>query len=312
MLLTLCLILLLILLLPNLIVYFHAYKFTHYKNINHSASINTGNQTLIRKMKLLFLGIDNPRPQNKLKPKGTFETLKIKSNVALDCWLIKSELSKGTVILFHGYNGAKSLMIEKAEVFISLGYHTLLVDFMGSGESESNQTTIGFYEAEEVKTTFEYIKKMGEKNIILFGTSMGAAAIMKAENDYHLSPSAIIIECPFGSMLESVRIRFKKMNLPHFPLANLLVFWGGLLNGFNAFKHNPSEYARTIKTPTLIIYGKKDDKVSQKEINDIFTNLKGSKTLQTYPLAGHDNYLLRYKPRWTADIRSFLFSTHIK
>ena len=75
----------------------------------------------------------------------------------------------------------KSSLLDKAEIFLNLGYNTFLVDFMGSGGSDGNQTTIGFYEAEEVKTAFNYLEACGEKNIILFGTSMGAAAIMKAQ-----------------------------------------------------------------------------------------------------------------------------------
>lgn len=29
-------------------------------------------------------------------------------------------------------------------------------------------------------------------------------------------------------------------------MANLLVFWGGVQNDFNAFKHNPTDYAKNI------------------------------------------------------------------
>lgn len=86
--------------------------------------------------------------------------------------MIDTEKSKGTVLLFHGYGGEKSQLIKKSDEFIKLGFSTMLVDFMGSGNSEGNQTTIGYKESEEVKTTFEYIRQTGEKNIILFGTSM--------------------------------------------------------------------------------------------------------------------------------------------
>ena len=178
----------------------------------------------------------------------------------MECWLLTADSSKGTVIIFHGFGGQKSSMLDKAEIFLKMRYSTLLVDFMGSGGSEGSQTTIGFYEALEVKDAFEYIKSKGEKNIILFGTSMGAVAIMKAEKDHKLSPSAIIIECPFGTMLQTVEARFKAMKVPAFPMASLLVFWGGYENDFNAFNHNPVDYAKQIYCPTLLLYGEKDIK----------------------------------------------------
>src|SRR5437773_2704643 len=69
----------------------------------------------------------------------------------IQCWSIKTDSAKGTVILFHGYGGQKSSLLGKSNEFIEQGYNTLLVDFMGSGGSEGNQTTMGYKEAEEVK-----------------------------------------------------------------------------------------------------------------------------------------------------------------
>src|SRR5205085_9033661 len=134
----------------------------------------------------------------------------------------------------------------------------------------------------------------GVKNIYLFGTSLGAVAILKAIHDYHLQPAAIIIECPFGSMYQTTCARFRIIKVPPFPMAGLLVFWGGIQNGFWAFGHNPTMYARSVKCPTLLLYGEKDEKVSRQEIDDIYKNLAGKKTLRTYPLAGHENYLIKY------------------
>jgi alpha-beta hydrolase superfamily lysophospholipase len=105
-------------------------------------------------------------------------------------------------------------------------------------------------EAEQVKTAFDYLTGNREQNIYLFGTSMGAVAAMKAVSDLNIKPKGIIIECPFGTMYETVCSRFKTMNAPAFPMAGLLVFWGGLQNGFWAFGHNPVAYASNIKCPT--------------------------------------------------------------
>jgi hypothetical protein len=197
-------------------------------------------------------------------------------------------------------------MLDKAEVFYGLGYNTFLVDFMGSGGSEGNQTTIGYLEAEEVKTCFDFLTHHGERNIYLFGTSMGAVAIMKAISDYNIKPKGIVIECPFGSMYQTVCARFKAMKAPTFPMASLLVFWGGLQNGFWAFGHNPTEYAKKINCPALLMYGGVDEKVSRKEIDEIFAKLKGQKQLKVYQDAGHENYLTKYKSEWTMNVEAFL------
>jgi alpha-beta hydrolase superfamily lysophospholipase len=290
----------------NIIAFVHAYKFTHFVENGSTKTKSPERLSSFDKVKTLIFGVNNPKPKNTKFPIQKFQTIKLKSNKEIECWLIKNEKSKGTVILFHGYGTEKSSMLDKSNEFIKLGFNTMLVDFMGSGNSQGNQTTIGYKEAEEVKTSFDYLRKSGEKNIYLFGTSMGAVAIMKCINDNKINPEGIIIECPFGSMYETVCARFKKMHAPTFPMAGILVFWGGIQNGFWGFNHNPTEYSKNINCPTLLLYGEKDKSVSRKEINEIFANLNGQKTLKTYKNTGHENYLIKNKVEWIKNIADFL------
>lgn len=287
---------------------FHAYKFTHFTLTNVEKTKDSPNLSFGGKMKALFFGINNPRPVNTNHPTQKFETIKIQSNREIECWSIKADSSKGTVIIFHGYGGEKSSMLDKSDEFIKMGYSTFLVDFMGSAGSEGNQTTIGYKEAEQVKSCYHYLSSQSEKNIYLFGTSMGAVAIMKSIKDYQINPTAIFIECPFGSMYQTTSARFKSLGVPAFPMAGLLVFWGGVQNGYWAFSHKPVNYAKYIKSPTLLLYGEQDKKVSRKEIDAIFSNLDCIKELKTYPLAAHENYLVKNKEQWSADIQNFISS----
>lgn len=293
-------------LLMNVVAIFHAYKFTHFATAEKDKTKDPKNLNTGQKLKTMLLGVSNPRPENTRLPDGKYQILTLRNNETIECWDIRTQNAKGTVILFHGFGGEKSALLNQAKIFRELGYHTLLVDFMGSGGSGGNCTTIGYKEAVQVKTCYDYLVKTGEKNIYLFGTSMGAVAIMKAINDYAIQPKGIIIECPFGSMYETVCARFRIMKAPVFPMAGLLVFWGGIENGFWAFGHNPTAYAQKINCPTLLLYGAKDDKVSRKETDEIFANLSGKKQLKIYPEAGHENYLLKYDSEWKEDVRVFL------
>jgi uncharacterized protein len=257
----------------------------------------------------LFLGIDNPRPKNEIVPSVPYETIQLKGKQSIECWHLKTNHPQGTVLVFHGYSGNKSTMLDKADVFLNLGYNVFLVDFRGSGGSEGNTTSIGFQEADDVLECYYYIKNQKEQRIFLFGTSMVAVAIMKSLNDNNIHPNGILLECPFGSMYQTVKARFDIMNVPAFPMAPLMVFWGGIQNGFWAFNHNPTDYAQYISCPTLLMHGAKDDKVSRDEINAIFKNFKTKKQLKIYEKASHENYLNKYKSEWTNDVNSFLNST---
>lgn len=301
-------VLLFVFILMNVVTYFHAYKFTHFTDEpgqpNRSYKLSTG-----QKIKTLFLGIKNPKPKNSAMPSQAFETVKIESTETLEAWFVPADSAIGTVAIFHGYRAEKSQMIDRSDEFHKMGFNTLLVDFMGSGGSGGLSTTIGHHEAEQVKDCFNFLNEKGEQNIILAGTSMGAAAVMKALHDHSIEPAGVILECPFGSMYSAVKRRFEMMKAPAFPMAYMLTFWGGVQNGFWAFSHNPIDYAEAIDHPTLLLWGEKDDRVNRTETDAIFENLPAEKWLETYPNSGHESYLRKYPEKWVKDVNGFLGRT---
>jgi pimeloyl-ACP methyl ester carboxylesterase len=296
----------------NVVAFIHAYKFTHFASKAAERTKDPKELSAFAKVSLLVTGIDNPRPKHTSIPSQLFETIHIKGTETLECWSIKAAEAQGTVILFHGYSGEKSSLLTRSNEFHKLGYNTFLVDFRGSGGSTGNGTTIGYKEAGEVNACYEFIREAGEENIILFGTSMGAAAVLKAINDYAIVPSAIILECPFGSLYRTVCARFMLMNLPSFPMAAILTFWGGVQNGYWAFSHNPSEYAKAVDCPALLLFGEEDDRVTIEETDLIFGNLKGEKVLKTYTNAGHNFFTEEMLDVWLEDVGEFLQSEKVK
>ncbi len=289
----------------NVVAFFHAYKFTHFSDARTAKTRNPHQLSLTDKVWTLIVGINNPKPLNTELPKYPFKTLYLSAPQKIECWLIEAPESKGTVAIFHGFSGCKSMMLDRAEELYLLGYSTLLVDFIGSGGSDGNQTSLGFHEAETVKICFDYLTAHGEQNVILYGGSMGAAAVLKALSEYTISPSAAIVECPFGSLRETTYARFRQMHVPPFPMADLLMFWGGVQQGFWAFGHNPKEYAKNITMPVLVMYGGQDKEVSQEEISQIFANLRGQKALHIYPHARHESYLNEYRSTWRENVENF-------
>lgn len=292
-------------LLVNAFACFHAYKFTHFTTADVQRT-NPGRLGFAGKLKVVVAGVDNPRPVNRNKPGRAYETIRLQSYERLEAWMVRAPRAKGTVALFHGYGAAKSRMLERAEILLGLGYNTLLVDFMGSGGSGGNATTIGYREARDVKAAYDYLDARGEQHIYLLGTSLGAAAILKALDDYPVKPEGVILEAPFSTLYEAACARFRAIGAPPFPMAGMVVFWGGAINGFWGFNHKPVEYARAAHVPVLMVYGEKDGRVARKEIDEIYNNLPGPKKLVTFPEAGHVNYLSGYSREWTAAVAEFI------
>lgn len=290
----------------NTVAFLHAYTFTHFSTSNVVRTKDPEELSVFAKVGLLFTGIDNPRPQAKEAPAQAFETVYVQSAGKLECWRIRQPGARGTVMLFHGYAGEKSSLLTRAAAFRAMGYHTLLVDFTGSGGSEGNSTSVGYTEAVQVKDCFDYLAGTGERNIVLFGTSMGAAAVLKAMNDYGIKPTATVLECPFGSLYNTVCARFSLMHVPSFPMAGLLTFWGGVQHGYWAFAHNPTDYARKATCPTLLLFGAEDDRVTVPETERIFANLPQPKTLKIYPAVGHNVFIPANQPTWVRNVTTFM------
>ncbi|MEM7626278.1 MAG: alpha/beta fold hydrolase [Planctomycetota bacterium] len=285
---------------------FHGYRFTHFAD-TEEAKTQANQLSFAEKLGVLFFGISNPRPVNQSLPQADFQTDTIPSGEEqLETWEIRADSAKGTVLLFHGYSGEKSSMLERAALIRELGYHTILVDFRGSGGSSGTTTTIGYRESQDVRAVVDELIAQGREQIYLMGTSMGAAAILKALSEDAAGVKGAIIECPFGSLLQTAKNRFERLGVPPFPAAHLLVFWGGIENGFWGFSLEPAEYSKEVRVPTLLMYGELDGRVKRLETDEIYANLAGEKDLLLFPQADHGNYLQVNEAKWVEGVSAFL------
>jgi alpha-beta hydrolase superfamily lysophospholipase len=268
--------------------------------------------SLGQKMQVLVKGVEVPRPENRRTPRDLgleFERHVFPGSrgVPLEAWLVPQVDARGTVVLFHGHAASKDSQLREANVFHRLGFNALLVDFHGSGGSGGRETSIGFHESVDVVRAFEYARTLPHAGpIVLYGASMGAAAILKGVADEQLAPAALILECPFDTLIGTVRHRFTAMGLPPFPAADLLVFWGGVQAGFNGFRYRPAESASRVTSATLLLSGQEDAYVTPDEARSIFDGLRGPKTLRLFAGVRHESCLRRRPDEWKSAVSEFL------
>ena len=238
----------------------------------------------------------------------TIITLKTKKDIPIKSWYCKADsVSKGTVILFHGLTGNKGLVLDEANTFRSLGYNVMLVDMRAHGNSGGNATTIGFKESEEVGLAYDYVKQTGQKNIFIWGASMGAVAVIKAVADYQLHPSGIIIEMPFLSLQSYLEGQARFLGFPREPFGFLISFWIGAEQGFNGHGFKTSRYAKNINCPVLMQYGEKDELVLPNETNTIYDAITSAdKKLVIYDNAAHESFLQKDPVTWKKEVTAFL------
>ena len=294
----------------NAVAFFHARALTHFSAAAGPRTALPEALTPAARLWLLLTGMRNPRPANGPGPAFPYQTVHFAGpNGRLEAWYgPPARAARGTVALFHGYAGDKSRLTAEAAYFRELGYAVVLVDFAGSGGSAGTRTTVGHHEAADVAAAVRWVRaRPGAPGpLVLYGVSMGAVAVLRAEAELGVRPTANVLECPFGSLRQTVRNRFAAMRVPAWPLADLLVFWGGVQNGFWGPDLSAERYAAQVATPTLLLWGTADARVTRAETDAIFANLAGPKVRHDFAGLGHEAYLPRAPAAWQAQVREFL------
>ncbi len=302
---------LLLFVIVNVITAFHAYKFTHFYDADQSVIVKPQNKkTGLEVTKDVLFGFKSYKRPDNIITDSSLQVVNLTTNdqINIEGWYIPTALShKGTVILFHGHGSHKQAILDEAAAFRKMGYHTFLIDFRAHGNSGGNTCTIGYKEGEEVKLAYNFIKEKNEGRVILWGISMGAAAITSAMHSYpEIKPAKIILEMPYGTLLEAAEGRIRIMGIPAEPLASLVTFWGGVEHGFWAFNMKPELYAKDITEPVLLQWGANDPRVSAGEINQLYKNLQGPKKLVVYQNSKHESLCKNEHVKWTSEMQNFL------
>jgi alpha-beta hydrolase superfamily lysophospholipase len=265
-----------------------------------------------QKLRVLATGATLPRPTNERTPADlalefVSQRFRTADGLELEAWFVPRSEARGTILLFHGYADRKASLLDAALAFQELGYASLLVDFRGSGGSQGDATSIGYHEAEDVRAALAHARNRNHaRPFVLFGASMGAAAVLRAVAQLHVVPDVLVLQYPFSKMSLTVARRFEAMGLPTFPAAPVLVFWGGWQQGFNGFRHNPLDYARAVRIPTLLMQGDRDDRVSMAEARAIYEKLAGRKRLEIFSGVGHQSLVQAQPAQWRRAVAEFV------
>lgn len=110
---------------------------------------------------------------------------------------------QGTVVLLHGYGGDKSTMAINAAYFMFLGYHVIVPDLLGHGQSTADQIGFGVRDADIISSLLDSLpQRETPKPFYLAGVSMGtvAAAHVARQRD---DVAGLILFAPMTPMDEA-------------------------------------------------------------------------------------------------------------
>lgn len=295
----------------NCLAHFHARAMTTF--------VSTGARTaapekmsLLGKAKVLLTGVQFPRPENRRDPGDfglEFQRHRYPGSfgLELEAWSVIPESAKGLVLMFHGNGASKESLLPTAKIINGLGWGCALIDFHGSGGSEGSTTSIGWHESMDVVASHDhFFGKAPGGPIIHYGVSMGSAAVLRALHTDTIKPDGIILELPFDRLINAARQRFHALGLPSWPLADLLILHGGWQQGFDGFAHAPSEYAKSIELPALVLNAERDRRAPPAQAIAVFKALSGPKQRRQFTALGHENICAAAPAEWRATVAAFL------
>ena len=187
--------------------------------------------------------VDNYIKDEEVKEPLEIEKVKIttKDKIDLIGWFYNKNIENTKTILFlHGNAGSLQNRTYKLNHFKNLNLNFLIVAWRGFNGNGGKPNEIGLYE--DAKSAVRWLASKGieEKNIILYGESLGTGvAVEIAQNKNY---AGVILESPFTSM-----INMGKKYYPFFPVSLLLK------DKFESYKK-----IKNIFVPILIMHGTVD------------------------------------------------------
>lgn len=163
--------------------------------------------------------------------------------------------SNNFVILVHGYNTDRYVLLEQARIFAELGYNSLLIDQRGWGNSEGDYTTFGFKESLDLLKWIDYlIKEYPDVNLGLYGVSMGASTVLLTSG--HSLPNNVsfaISDCAYTSLEDLLTTKLNTSMLNASIKTQVLRKLGFKIEEVNCLK-----MVSKSNIPTLFIHGDND------------------------------------------------------
>jgi hypothetical protein len=239
-------------------------------------------------------------------------------------WLPSLGPARGNVIIAHGIDHTRQVMLPRAAFLVHGGYNVLALDLRGHGESVAQYASPGYLESRDVLGAIQYVHDRGEHaRIILLGLSYGAAAVILAAVQSG-DVAAIIADGVYPSgaeVFENINrgiARSRGMNTglrvvafiarcPGIPTAASLVYFARTGIWLGPDLVNVVSYAARIRVPILFISGTRDWIVPTDQVRSVMAAVPSPlKSLITIPGAQHDTTFSTAPALYQSAVLNFL------
>lgn len=241
------------------------------------------------------------------------KTVRIQSDDGLQLtgYFVPAQIdSNKVVILAHGYSGQGRDMSNFAKLYQDLGYHVLMPDDRGHGQSEGNYIGFGWHDRKDYLRWIDYIisSEGTHSQIILHGISMGGATVLMASGEpLPDQVKCIVSDCAYTSVKDILTYQLKSMyKLPAFPLIPITSLICRMKAGYFFGEASALTQVSRSKLPILFIHGDEDKFVPYDMVHRLYEAAGSEKELLSVPNAQHGNAYFADKEGYGNKLTSFV------
>ena len=223
--------------------------------------------------------------------------VKAKDNITLrGTEYFTNEQSNRWAIILHGYHSNPDSVISIGRHFSEKGYNVLIPSMRASNESDGEYIGMGWLDKEDLKCWINLIIEQNKNaQIVLHGSSMGAATVLMASGDnLPNNVKAIIEDSGYTSVWDIFASEAKaRFNLPTFPVLNMFEIVANIRAKYDIKEASALEQVKKAIIPILFIHGDRDDFVPEYMCEELYKATKTKKEKLIIKEAGHTES--RYK-----------------
>lgn len=278
------------------------------KNEEAIEIVNTSNvaEEIIRKNKKLEQDLVEKWSENIEKLK-----VEVKANDEINLvgteYITDEESNKWAIVL-HGYRSNPESVISIGMHFSEQGYNVLIPSMRACSESDGEYIGMGWLDKEDLKCWINLLIEQDENaQIILHGSSMGAATVLMASGDnLPENVEAIIADSGYTSVWDIFASEAKaRFNLPTFPVLNMFRIVANVRAKYDIKEASALKQVEKSKTPILFVHGDADDFVPKYMCEQLYEAANCQKDKLIIHDAGHTES--RYKEPLTYYNKVFEF-----
>ena len=231
--------------------------------------------------------------QKWLEEKSNYSDKYIESydKLQLHSYVVTQNSNKWAIVV-HGYGGSGKLMSDKSKYFYDMGYNVLIPDLRGHGKSEGDYIGMGWKDRLDIISWINFIiKENPNAEIVLHGTSMGAATVlMTSGENLPSNVKAIVADCAYTSAWDEFSYQLETyLKVPSSYILNVTDMVTKLKAGYSLKEASALESVKKATVPILFIHGDKDKFVPYSMMDKLYDATNSPKEKLTIEGGEHAN-----------------------